>query len=203
MKEITSEQTEVAYQALSMRHSRKATHGGTCQCCGSFRKLPYGEISKHGYTRRSGWFEGVCPGAHELPFEVSCGLVVKFVEIARKRLVDLEGCIEQALSGDTLYTTTYLPGKGAVRGREVFVPATLHAASVPTVTRIVFQGRGYPTEQVETIYGKTVAQVEQDLRQRRADSYRKHVADVQEYIAWQEKRLREWSPRALIPLEVK
>ena len=35
----------------------KATHIGTCQCCGSQQKLPSGVLSNHGYTEESFYLE--------------------------------------------------------------------------------------------------------------------------------------------------
>ena len=47
----------------------KATHYGTCQICGNKQKAPDGVLSLHGYTVDNGWFNGICHGAKELPFE--------------------------------------------------------------------------------------------------------------------------------------
>ena len=56
--------------------SRSATHYGTCQLCGSLQKAPGGRLAKHGYDVAYGFFNGVCRGSHELPYEVSCDLLV-------------------------------------------------------------------------------------------------------------------------------
>jgi hypothetical protein len=58
---------------------RKATHQGTCQCCGRLQKLPGGFLSKHGYTVDWGYFNGVCGGAHHLPLEQDRTIVDAFV----------------------------------------------------------------------------------------------------------------------------
>jgi hypothetical protein len=50
--------------------AKKATHRGTCQCCGRLQKLPGGLLSKHGYTVDWGYFNGVCWGAHHQPLEL-------------------------------------------------------------------------------------------------------------------------------------
>lgn len=54
----------------------KATHYGTCQICNSLQKAPGGHLAKHGYDVAYGFFNGVCCGSHELPYEVSCDLLV-------------------------------------------------------------------------------------------------------------------------------
>ena len=56
--------------------SRSATHYGTCQLCGSLQKAPGGYLAKHGYDVQYGFFNGVCQGSHELPYEVSSELLV-------------------------------------------------------------------------------------------------------------------------------
>ena len=64
----------------------KATHKGECQLCGRTQLLPSGQLSKHGYTTRWGFFSGVCSGAHHLPFELSCDLIDGALESVRNTL---------------------------------------------------------------------------------------------------------------------
>lgn len=48
----------------------KATHNGTCQCCGNSQAVnPF--LAKHGYTVDFGFFNGVCMGADHAPLEES------------------------------------------------------------------------------------------------------------------------------------
>ena len=54
----------------------KATHYGTCQLCNSLQKAPNGHLAKHGYDVQYGFFNGICRGSNELPYEVSCDLLV-------------------------------------------------------------------------------------------------------------------------------
>lgn len=56
--------------------SRSATHYGICQLCGSLQKAPGGRLAKHGYDVQYGFFNGICRGSHELPYEESCDLLV-------------------------------------------------------------------------------------------------------------------------------
>ncbi len=53
----------------------KATHQGSCQLCGRLQRLPNGKLAKHGYTVEFNFFNGVCPGSHNLPYEQSCDLL--------------------------------------------------------------------------------------------------------------------------------
>lgn len=68
---------------MKTTNSRKATHQGTCQCCGATQKLPAGLLSLHGYTRPDGYFEGVCRGAGHQPLELSADLLPELITGAR------------------------------------------------------------------------------------------------------------------------
>ena len=48
-----------------------STHRGTCQVCGAQQAVnnKTGMMAKHGYTVEHGFFEGECPGSHNLPLE--------------------------------------------------------------------------------------------------------------------------------------
>lgn len=43
---------------------------GHCQCCGNLQAVR-GTVSKHGYTVKNGWFQGVCSGQHFAAIETS------------------------------------------------------------------------------------------------------------------------------------
>lgn len=49
----------------------KHTHRGHCQVCGAQQAVDNktGMLAKHGYTVEEGFFEGECPGSHNLPLE--------------------------------------------------------------------------------------------------------------------------------------
>ena len=49
----------------------KHTHRGHCQVCGNAQAVnkETGMLAKHGYTVEHGFFEGECPGSHNLPIE--------------------------------------------------------------------------------------------------------------------------------------
>jgi hypothetical protein len=70
----------------------KATHYGTCQICSSLQKAPSGYIAKHGYDIKYGFFNGVCRGSNELPYEVSNELLVT---ILAKIKVRIENYVEE------------------------------------------------------------------------------------------------------------
>lgn len=52
-----------------------------CQICERDIKAKSGLIAHHGYSRpANGWQTGSCPGARELPYEVSCDLIPPIIE---------------------------------------------------------------------------------------------------------------------------
>lgn len=61
----------------------------TCQCCGRGIFAATGVIAHHGYERPgSGWQTASCPGARELPFEVSRDELGRLINHMRDREVD-------------------------------------------------------------------------------------------------------------------
>jgi hypothetical protein len=63
---------------LSKRNTRKSEMSksqvqirGICQCCGNEQAVVNGSMSKHGYTVKNGWFNGVCSGERYAPMQVS------------------------------------------------------------------------------------------------------------------------------------
>lgn len=67
---------------------RKATHSGTCQCCGRIQAVTSRGTAKHGYTKDAlhGFFQGTCAGSDEQPIEVSTDLLDQQVTICRNWL---------------------------------------------------------------------------------------------------------------------
>lgn len=70
----------------------KATHNGTCQCCGRKQAVNVrtGRIAKHGYTVDYGFFDGTCGGSDHLPLEVATDLNIKTVEAMIKFAAERE-----------------------------------------------------------------------------------------------------------------
>lgn len=63
---------------------------GICQCCGRQQAVKNGRMSKHGYTVRNGWFNGVCTGEYYEPMEVSRVHADEIVAQVRKDVAALE-----------------------------------------------------------------------------------------------------------------
>jgi hypothetical protein len=68
----------------------KSTHSGTCQLCGRLHKLPGNRAAKHGYSVQWSQFIGTCPGSDELPYELSCDLIVARIPAVLENVARLE-----------------------------------------------------------------------------------------------------------------
>lgn len=90
-------------------NANRATHLGTCQCCLRVQMLPNGLLSKHGYhvTHRGygGFFAGVCRGTDQLPFELSCQAMKRFIQEATEQNAQLSQTIEQVVENAVKFPT--------------------------------------------------------------------------------------------------
>ena len=87
-----------------MANKNTATHIGECQVCGRIQKLPKGQLSKHGYTKQWGFFNGTCWGAEHLPFEQSIDLIEGAIKQAN------EQCAKLAVESESLKAGTFFAG---------------------------------------------------------------------------------------------
>lgn len=184
----------------------KATHRGTCQCCGHFQKLPSGCLSKHGYHKTWGCFMGVCPGTSQLPLEVSCDYIHACIARAEKSIEVLKGLIEQVKQA----TFEAVPV-------QEYVPATWQSRKSYTRWTTGTLSEDGRTITFKTVAGKvehkrsdwTVGDIEGTWRDRalrhavrsRVRAYEVEVKRNQEYIAWQQERVATWKPGTLEPIE--
>lgn len=203
----------------------KATHSGHCQVCGCSQKLPNGVMSKHGYTVEYGWFNGVCPGAGQLPYEQSCEMVKRSIVMATEHKDRLAKEADELLAGKLAEGTkawknVYIGSRFCrYRWEEVTLIGERHeyeydprnlderVADVPCV----MQKRVYFTFSYVAFDGKThkecVGTNADSVDARRlvmnADyaRYLQGVVKSQEgYIATQQRRVNEWKLADLTPV---
>ena len=74
----------------------KATHNGTCQCCGRLQAFGKRGIAKHGYTTEWGFFNGTCGGSDHQPLELETALNIKTAQAIR----DFADKLEAKAAGD-------------------------------------------------------------------------------------------------------
>ena len=71
----------------------------TCQICEREVKVPHGLTSHHGYSRPGyGWQTASCPGARELPYELSCDLIPPVIQGIKNYKRGLEDKIESFMT---------------------------------------------------------------------------------------------------------
>lgn len=185
-----------------MSDRNKATHRGTCQVCGRLQKLPQGVLSQHGYTKKWGFFQGTCPGAHYRPFEIAFDRVQDSIDRTNAQIQNLY----------SLVTTL----KGPIDSNE----APFHkydkwlggyTESIVIVSRengvIKLTEKNHPTDKPATFwwgntYGcfGTVEEAIRKLRDQRITRIENDIKRRDEYVKWQERRVREWKPETLTPV---
>lgn len=183
----------------------KATHSGSCQCCGSQQKLPNDRLSKHGYTVEYGWFNGVCRGAGHEPFEVSCKLIETFIKQAEEHKASIEAQIKKwnrTASEDACWIHAY-------RKTERFGISRYVWEYVPAFERQRVSSDGdykwnefYVLPASQKLSRLDAYGSDKNLRQTCTEANRRYVkatlvpalAQVTQYIAWQRERVANWQP---------
>lgn len=200
----------------------KATHKGTCQICGHFQKLPNGELSKHGYTKRWGFFDGVCTGAHNKPFEESFGLIQYSVDNVKRMIAAAEkNASDIAEQTDVIYASVYRSATWERRqsyyeevvlqvaditftkyGDFVFVdPKTGKPVKIELHASYDERNRGvayiFANEGFEYIKEGCVKLA----NRKKVKGIEHKIAQMQEYVKWQEGRIANWKPGKLTEVE--
>jgi len=200
----------------------KATHSGTCQICGCHQKLPNGKLSKHGYTTRWGFFEGVCDGAHHLPFEQSTDLIEDMIVMVKAKIASLQDFKARTLAmTDACMVQIKWHDRRMGKSHYRWVEAPIDTMSIGGwgVTELESSYTEehymhYSKETFKCAYIHTGRTQEDDYIQRpdleelvkRANAeYVKAVTDrrlteMADYITWQEKRVAEWVEQPLTPV---
>ncbi len=173
----------------------KATHNGECQVCGRRQKLPNGRLSKHGYTKRWGFFQGVCPGAGNLPYEQSCEFLKGWVPDVALRRADLVNRIADHEGGATpLLAERRVPARRWGYHEYRWEEAELVDG------RAVFKRDESQESQRVDVYPRHGETLEQALRRAWADEQRLEVRGLDDWLKWARDRIKTWKPRELEPV---
>ena len=194
----------------------KATHIGTCQVCGRSQKLPNDRLSKHGYTKEWGFFNGVCPGAHHLPFEVSIDQIESAiasakrnreeVELTQKKLrtpLDRKG---KAMGWVQKYVSaTWQSRKSYYLDKEVEVIAVEVPYSDGTGSYFAFHYLdGDKQVKFQSFSGhRSAHDLADSLNETKAKRLDKNISELTRYINWQTGRITGWKahPENLKPVK--
>lgn len=182
----------------------KATHTGTCQCCGNRQKLPNGVLSKHGYTVDYGWFNGVCYGAGELPFEQSKDLIEDFIVKAEERAVELNEKAD-AYEADTspvcMHNKYIRKGYGGsyqwIEDEVLFETKEFPDGGKYNVYYWKSGERPHPNNYVTHARVNNLEEAIKESRGAYANHLRKIAKQAIAYAEWQKERIKDWKPTEL------
>jgi len=214
--------------ATKMSNKNKATHSGTCQVCGNFQKLPGNVLSKHGYTKQWGFFNGVCWGAGSKPFEISIDLIegaiaraTETLEATRKESAELKA--GKLIEGSTkawqhVYRSFGSAGRGYSKGGYFWELVTVSGKeSEPMSSGNTYWSFTYEMENNENTnkrpgelsagYGDDRVTSVDGMRIKMNTGYAtahldKHASQLADYIRWQQERILNWkaTPEKLKPV---
>jgi len=96
----------------------KHTHRAHCQVCGAQQAVDNktGMLAKHGYTVEHGFFEGECPGSHNLPIEVDHTMTDNIIADLTRQADRIE---KQIADGIKVVTFRYEVGNGYDRVKKM------------------------------------------------------------------------------------
>lgn len=198
--------------------SIKATHKGTCQCCGASQKLPSDVLSKHGYTVKWGFFSGVCQGAGHLPYELSCDLIKSCIANAQEILAKDEATQASYRNRNDGNMAWLLQRRKPVRygfpATYVWIDVEIFVKFNPfsDVADCAEGQRGYNTfhyidpetkeeRKIESYdYSISLENFVKSLNERRAKEMDAKITQIKRYITWQTKRLADWKLSETTPI---
>jgi hypothetical protein len=185
----------------------KATHKGTCQICGRMQALPKGLLAMHGYDTAHGFFNGICRGSGNLPYELSCDMILesigqaRLIAAAKRGNADgLPGWAKTYEAAGKAWVHVYHPelstrSRGPVRIWELVPISPLNGGP--------FYGyiKGGRVHALHT--HSDLAGVIDSGNEHYAEHLRRHADQLDEYATRQEQRLKYWQPQALTPVSAK
>jgi hypothetical protein len=185
----------------------KATHTGTCQCCGAHQKLPNDMLAKHGYTTRHGFFEGTCFGSGHLPFEQSCDLIESMIERAEeKHEMLLEEINRWGFEENIVRRHEYIRGDYRRGSKSYWTWVEVEVLETE-------DGRYVYADRAENLRRDSYVDIRWDAEDKSKAAHvrygnrewinhlRKQLANVEQYIEWQKERLENWAPAELTPIK--
>lgn len=189
----------------------KATHTGTCQICGNMQKLPNGRLSKHGYTVDYGYFNGVCRGHGALPFERSIDLIAKVMTDATAEADRLEAESAEyasSYSHEDIMHRVYRKGTASTVGGYIWIKDALVMGTPrfegDEFTYVTWENTEFNRPGNVSYAGSHARSVAEAVPFERA-KWAKHLMNqsqgLREYVKWQQKRIKNWEPTALTPID--
>lgn len=173
----------------------KATHKGTCQWCEAVHKVHpvKGTLANHGYKVIGGYFEGVCLGSDNKPFEQDCEIVRQSVIHSKEHLSALEKQIadlpQKATSPECYYHHYFRSYRGYLWVKVKIISST-HYELDGKQYRL---HAGFP-------HGETL-EIATLCNQQYVEGLKTHTKWLSNYIQRQSRRVQDWHVKPLLRID--
>lgn len=180
--------------------------------------LPGGTLSNHGYTRKWGFFNGICAGAGHQPFELSKDRIAGAVADVEKTIAEVEARIAELENLDSetngkaeawnhtykqsgIYTWEKVPVSN-LTSRTYSEGGSTHYSAEITVTS--WRNPQQPKQESIQAYDAawklpTIRHWVHFLNCKFAKSLRQDNSGRRDWVRWQQGRMENWAPKALKP----
>ncbi len=174
---------------------------GTCQICGAGQKLPSGKLSLHGYNVQWGFFNGICAGSRQLPYEVSCEYC--------KEVIKGNGRVIDSLNDRIRKVKASLPeNKGILIPVQKYgVSHTMSGSFVSDGKFVLFEyeeGGVKKTYRMYTINytAQTIEDALKEYQTKQVNVLLNQIRMYEKHIKYLEEKVRDWTPQETQPVTV-
>lgn len=172
---------------------KKATHNGHCQICEALHKLPGGKLAKHGYRVQSGMFNGICPGADNEPYELSCQLIKEILPILDRQINDLKAYIAGLLKREGVIGWVRLYGKQSHHDKHSYYYAEVKIEKDPDFRRWGHKVDGVLKFNQCLPSGNSCEEIAKALNRTYADQVlTKHLSEIEHFNRRCQTRINDW-----------
>jgi hypothetical protein len=190
------------FAEIAAKKAKKSAGVGMCECqvCAAQVALVRGKTSLHGYSRPGfGFIVGSCRGAQELPFEVSCSILAKWIDEMRAMRATAERMLAHLPNRETFAVDVkkLLPGYTRVldeTGRDITAQANQYKEVYEwrKATRGVPSGYVMEREDVDASDPRFSS-----AREAERSELTNRIHALTQEIERQSARLASWAPRPL------
>lgn len=177
---------------------QQSTHSGHCQICCRLQKLPGDRLSKHGYTKEYGFFNGTCFGSDALPFEKDISLIHQMIKLQTENAKNI-----RATAAKHRATPVDINNAWIYHYKEAtWARGDRHSYYMWIQSPVIFKNHRihYMFREKEVYKHNTVYNEERmmenlvEWHEDRAKAYDKEVEAIDTYIAMQKARIKGWKP---------
>lgn len=189
----------------------KATHQGSCQLCGRLQRLPNGRLAKHGYTVEFNFFNGVCPGSHNLPYEQSCDLLPAQRDHAKATAKSMTKFADECRvlrDPKAVWVHVYVKSnrygyRGTYVWKQVAPTFEKHKSDDSDFTwhTATYQEEDGKMETIPTYTEYTIDAIIKKQNSARADDVVRGAKQFADYAIWAQKRIDAWKLAPLTPIK--